>query len=70
MTIQMETPLAGGTANGANKKAVDLPMHIITDGRQTATLDRLRHLYLARRFGLTDHVATQLAAVAFAGGAA
>ena len=69
MTLQMETPPAGGTANGAKSKAGELPMQIITDCRQTATPHRCRPGNTCTS-SITNPMAVMIAVMIFAGDAA
>ncbi|OWJ74617.1 hypothetical protein [Haematobacter genomosp. 1] len=70
MIPEMETPPAGGTANGANIKDGELSMQTITYHHFPATAHHLRSVLIARRFGLADHLAANVADLVFAGGAA
>lgn len=65
MPHKMETPLAGGTANGAKIKAVEASMKSYQISPAPATLSRLRAAHVSRRLGVSDHAAMTIAALHF-----
>lgn len=67
MTHKMETPPAGGTANGAKFKAVEASVKSYQISPAPATLSRLRAAHIARLLGVSDQAAATIAAAYFAG---
>lgn len=68
MSQKSETPPAAGTANGAKSKACELHMNNTPNPAPEPILDRIRRAHLAQLCGVTDHRASLIAAVYFAGG--
>lgn len=69
MTPKMETPPAGGTANGAKFKADEASMPNYRSRPVFATLPRIRAAHVARLFGVSDQAAATIASLGFAGAA-
>jgi len=69
MFHKMETPLAGGTAKGANLKASEASMREYLNRPAFATLPRLRAAHVACLLGVSDQAAATIASLCFAGAA-